>query len=660
MKKILYIAAFTALAGISIPGCSLDDIGYPSTATPETAIKVTEDLYTAVRGLYYTKHEKLSQDWPSIMIGMSDMFVGTRAQMAAIAPKYNLSNANNSLTGVWRFNHWTIQDAGNLLADIDRIESEDRLAQENADLYQTFRGQCYFMRAWSYLELVRLWGRLPIHDETVTVDSEFRVARQSVDSVYKLIFRDLDSAIDALPDREGLIAFANTRDGVGIPRTWMNFWVSDRAATGAKALASLTYANYLALQNNDAAAKPFFDQALVLATSVIESGESSLAVNFADNYDYMRRANAASEALYKATLIGDATNRGFMYQGIFMSADVQPALSQIGIAQTKVMPWYVDQFAQAADMYNKEGNPATATHCDPRFTANFLTRYVTNNEKGRLGQTTVTYPDRGGQAYNSVLLKTQNVFINAPAGGINNGFPYMGMYRDPGASDNVLQRSADYPLLRLAEMYLIQAEAMNELEALGESYTTADIFAPINVLRARARAMVSGGTLPVDLTSAILENYMSAIPPAGIAVGGVGETDWTYARRRIILRERDMELCGELRRYLDLIRMRAKDKNGARRTMNDYLYGEYYPSLDKSLMGSELSGTQPTGSLGVITWESYRYTPDFLMLSRQADGSYAFILGDPALAKKFDLLPIPSTETLYNPLVANDQNWGWQ
>ena len=95
---------------------------------------------------------------------------------------------NPSLTYVSRINYYLSREGA-----ID-FGSE-------AAVKDQLRGEAYFMRAFYYFHLVRLFGDVPIYDESVEIDeiSEAQRPRDPVPEVYAFIKADLERAVALLP-----------------------------------------------------------------------------------------------------------------------------------------------------------------------------------------------------------------------------------------------------------------------------------------------------------------------------------------------------------------------------------------------------------------------------------------------------------------------------
>ena len=79
---------------------------------------------------------------------------------------------------------------------IDGIENMESFAGQAALV-----AEAKYLRAYSYFHLVRLFGRVPIIEEPLTIEEVTEVPRaSSVDEIYNLIIRDLEAGIADLPE----------------------------------------------------------------------------------------------------------------------------------------------------------------------------------------------------------------------------------------------------------------------------------------------------------------------------------------------------------------------------------------------------------------------------------------------------------------------------
>jgi hypothetical protein len=206
-------------------------------------------------------------------------------------------------------------------------------------------------------------------------------------------------------------------------------------------------------------------------------------------------------------------------------------------------------------------------------------------------------------------VKLDGYSTSGPSNGLTNrkfkSYNY-GTYRAANAE------SYNYPHLRLAEVYLILAEALIERDGV---ISDNDLNATINKTRARA------GVDP--LTNAIA------------SANGLN-------MKNEIRRERAIELFGENSRFNDLKR-----------------WGIAEVELNKPILGPVISGTEYATNAALFNPTAYSLNGQ--MNSNTALGQRSVLVLDPAINRNFKLknylLPIPLNEIKLNPNLV--QNPGW-
>ncbi|MFT4155980.1 RagB/SusD family nutrient uptake outer membrane protein [Parafilimonas sp.] len=73
---------------------------------------------------------------------------------------------------------------------------------DDADLNNRLRGECYFLRAYFYQQLLRYYGGVPIIDYTYTLEDDYAIARSSYEDCVNFILADCDSAAILLDGRD--------------------------------------------------------------------------------------------------------------------------------------------------------------------------------------------------------------------------------------------------------------------------------------------------------------------------------------------------------------------------------------------------------------------------------------------------------------------------
>ena len=105
----------------------------------------------------------------------------------------NNFRSNVTLGNFFKFSYITINRANAVIENVPKMNIDEGLKKR-------FTGEAYFMRAYSYFNLARNFGRVPIHMHVVTsIDDTAAGLAASLDELWGYIISDLEDAIDLLP-----------------------------------------------------------------------------------------------------------------------------------------------------------------------------------------------------------------------------------------------------------------------------------------------------------------------------------------------------------------------------------------------------------------------------------------------------------------------------
>jgi starch-binding outer membrane protein, SusD/RagB family len=513
-------------------------------------------------------------------------------------------------------------------------------------------GQAYFFRAWHHFFLLKRFGGVPI--VTTPLDpSETYAPRNSRYEVMARIIADLDSAVSRLND---YTVTSSSNDGhVTVEAAWAfkarvclfeGTWEKyvgtatdgDGANTGAgsSGYSSSKYTEYLT-------------EARAMAKKVIDCGNfelwkgvedsASLSVAGAGHYEhssYYYLFNLENAASNPAGLT-KSSDKEAVYRSVY---DYSNRPGNTNLSHTKPC----GPSRKLMDMYLcTDGLPVQHSSVFQGYstmTGEFANRdyRMTSTVKKPLrrywGWGSAT--DGGGADYTVNIDTITTVsdltnFLYVPS--LKGGAGYVGIkYETENPGRETYYESADYYQIRLAEVYLIYAEATCELN--GGTISDDDLNYSLNIVRARA------GVAP--LTNALIAPY----------------SDLTMLGE--IRRERALELFGEGHRISDLCRWGIAETE-----MNFAIAGVYvqysgtnteYATATNPLTGSQIyvSSGYPSGYISTEESACSTYSG---IATMKAGAVITEKASNRNFALKNYLQPLPTDEITLNPNLLQNSDW---
>ena len=108
----------------------------------------------------------------------------------------NASADNGSLGTFWQDTYETIARCNNVIANIPGMELEDAVKNQ-------YLGEAKFLRAYSYFNLVNIFGRVPLKLNSQNTSADIHVGLSGVSDIYAQIDADLTAAAEGLNDSKG-------------------------------------------------------------------------------------------------------------------------------------------------------------------------------------------------------------------------------------------------------------------------------------------------------------------------------------------------------------------------------------------------------------------------------------------------------------------------
>jgi hypothetical protein len=251
-KYFLSAAPVVLLLGT---GCQKLKEDPKSDLTPATYFKSQSDLDAATASIYVELTPDYSFGFTTRMtacFGADDLTTdpGLNKQDMRAFDELNGSSANPSLLNEWQGPWAAVYQANFVLANYLNVPGSTTTAlQQDA-------GQAYFLRAFSYYYLVRIFG--PVPDVTTPISATDRPQRDSVSKIYNTIVSDLQTAAAWLPAK----------------------WAGQPGRATSGAARSLLADVYMTMAGWPLNQTQYYAQAAAEADSVINAGTYSLEPDF--------------------------------------------------------------------------------------------------------------------------------------------------------------------------------------------------------------------------------------------------------------------------------------------------------------------------------------------------------------------------------------------
>jgi starch-binding outer membrane protein, SusD/RagB family len=197
MKKITITAFFVFFGLIS---CNKDFLTVVPETNLSTAIFFSKEAdfqqavnanYVPLRNIVNDRAWLLGEMHSDNAYYYRNILFGATEQQEDIAdfavPTANGVTSNTHVLNQYRLDYQIIARANQILSAIDAVDF-------NADSKKNLKGQAQFLRAYAYFELVRYFGKVPLHLTPVTVRQEAALPLSEVNEVYAQIIKDATEA----------------------------------------------------------------------------------------------------------------------------------------------------------------------------------------------------------------------------------------------------------------------------------------------------------------------------------------------------------------------------------------------------------------------------------------------------------------------------------
>ena len=415
MKKIrIFVkAAITSLVVLGLGSCS-DWLKEPTPGqtnladyytTWQAALENVNAAYTPLaweyQGTYYA-------EWFIGDIVSDDALKGGQYIQSDMADVYDMENwktqtDNELLLQYYRAKYQGIQRCNLVLERVPGMDPElfDEEEYQCVDgLQERIIGEAYFLRAFYYFQLVRVYGGVPLVLNNLLTDADWQQPRATADAVYDQIVADLTEANKRLWLRSDS-RFADTDMG--------------RATKGA-AQAMLLKVNLYRHQ---------YEEARAWGDSIILSNEYSLETDYADNW-LLENENGV-ESVFEIQYMedpssdygeGNGFSRGTFTQILTRSRSQDPMFgSNAGWGFNKPTHNLYDEYEEGdprrdVTIWDATGhmtNETEETYCGTPYCSRKYAWYTTDADGNVTGANTLAHASRGPLNYK--LIRYADVLL---------------------------------------------------------------------------------------------------------------------------------------------------------------------------------------------------------------------------------------------------------
>ncbi|MGA0555565.1 RagB/SusD family nutrient uptake outer membrane protein [Larkinella sp. VNQ87] len=203
--KTKYIA--TVLLALALTGCKDDFLNVvPETALSSATFFTKEaDFQQAVNAAYAPLRQMFNERaWVLEEMHSDNTYYARNILYGAVdntenvadfaVPSANGVTANDNVLVQYRLNYQIIARTNQILATIDNVDF-------GAESKNNLKGQAQFLRAFAYFDLIRLFGKVPLHLTPVTSREDAALPLSTAEQVYAQIEKDATDASKGLPNK---------------------------------------------------------------------------------------------------------------------------------------------------------------------------------------------------------------------------------------------------------------------------------------------------------------------------------------------------------------------------------------------------------------------------------------------------------------------------
>lgn len=203
MKRLIITVASSLAVALIAGSCNafLEE-NFKTALSPKYYFKTEQQIVAGVNGLYTFVDDLFEGD---VEVGTQNFIFLDYLPGYAIRPRsagsiylsqamsLTVSEENTVIEKLWRSAYTAIENCNGVIAGI-----ESSGVTMDAVTKDKLLGEAYFMRAYHYFNLVRLWGEVPLKTTVTTDLSDVKIPLSSQEDIYGRIETDLVHAADLM------------------------------------------------------------------------------------------------------------------------------------------------------------------------------------------------------------------------------------------------------------------------------------------------------------------------------------------------------------------------------------------------------------------------------------------------------------------------------
>ncbi|WP_207427950.1 RagB/SusD family nutrient uptake outer membrane protein [Pedobacter sp. SYSU D00535] len=424
MKKLQY---FLVALVVILAGCDKKlDLANPNYPTTATYWKTADHAFAGINGVYnaLALEGTYTRSFPGLTDSRGDDFYGASpwADLVLVG-RFTIPSNSAPVEWIWRDHFLVVYRANQVIANVGKMDE----GVLSAEAKNRIVGQAYFLRALAYYNLVTTFKAVPLITEPPADQNNYYPPTASEEALWTQIFEDLKDAEELLP-----LDYANV--------TGPDRGQKGRATKGAAA--GLLGRAYLYRKLYPLAAQQF--EKFLLPGGVLYN-KYSLMPNYRDNFKSVNENNAESLFEIQFTAEGGTDgnwtgepNANWRQFEAFSVTYAPPGETWGGFKDYQPTRWIYNEFKQEKTITGQS---------DPRLLATITSYEPADNSTTVYGRpwpyasTNELYTRK--YTYDGLGLHQKEAF---ETGGIN------------------------YRILRFADILLMYAEVLNELDRTAEAY----------------------------------------------------------------------------------------------------------------------------------------------------------------------------------------------